>query len=160
MTLVQNHQVSVLVADTDAVARGMVHECLIADGYSCRAVGSIAAAVASAREKKPDLLISDMNLSDGTGIGLLRQLRTIADCPVIFVSDSRDAEMVRFARNAGATFFLAKPVDADVLMELVDKALWMPHLVQRHVDSAAHAAHQVKAPTFSLSGIVGSKQSS
>ena len=160
MSQVQNHQVNVLVVDPDALSRGNIHEVMIADGYGCRAVGSSAAALASAREKTPDLLISDMNLSDGTGIGLLRQLRSIVDCPVIFVSDSRDAEMVRYARNAGATFYLSKPFDADVLMELVDKALWMPHLVQRHVDSAAHAAHQVKAPTFSLNTNVGAEQGS
>ena len=157
MSLVQNHQVSMLVVDSEAVLRGQIHEVMIADGYSCRAVGSAEAAMGAAREKAPDLLICDMNLSDGTGTELVRQLRSIVECPVIFMSDSRDAEMIRHARNAGATFYLAKPVDVDVLMELVDKALWMPHLVRRHVDSAAH---QVKAPTFALGKVTSPKQSS
>lgn len=150
MSLVQNHQINILVVDSDAVLRGQVHEILIADGYSCRAVGTAGAAMQSADEKVPSLLVCDMNLGDSTGIELARALQTKADCPVIFMSDSRDPEMVRLARQAGAAFYLAKPIDSDVLVELVDKALWMPHLVRRHVDSAAHKAHQVKAPMFSL----------
>ena len=36
---------------------------------------------------------------------------------------------VKRYREAGGTFYLRKPVDPDVLVELVDKALWMPHLL-------------------------------
>ena len=150
MSLVQNNQVSVLVVDPDAEVRGQLHEVLIADGFGCRAVSTAVAAIEAAREKKPSLLICDMNLGSHTGIDLLRSLRSIVECPVIFISDSRDPAMVRLARKVGAMFYLAKPIDTDVLIELVDKSLWMPHLVRRHVDSAAHAPHQVKAPTFSL----------
>ena len=159
MSLVQNYQVNILVVDPDAVARNLIQDVAVSDGYNCRTVNSIAAAMASAEQKKPDLLISDMNLVDGTSIHLLRQLRSITECPSIFLSDSRDAEMVRFARNGGATYFLAKPIDSNVLVELIDKALWMPHLVQRHVDaSSAHRAHQVKAPTFPLNSGAASRQ--
>jgi len=150
MSLVQNHQVSILVVDPNAEVRGQVHEVLLSDGYGCRAVASAPAAIQSAKEKTPSLLLCDMNLGDHTGLDLLREMTKFADCPVIFMSDSRDASMVRHARQAGATFYLTKPFDIDVLMELVDKALWMPHLVKRHVESAAHSAHQVKPPTFSI----------
>ena len=160
MSLVQNHQVNIMVVDPDASAREMIHEVMISDGYGCRAVDSMAAALSSARAKRPDLLICDMNLEDGTALQLLRQLNSISACPAIFLSDSRDPDMIRFARSGGATFFLAKPLDTDVLIELVDKALWMPHLVRRHVDTSSHTPHRVKAPTFSLSNTAGTPQKS
>ena len=160
MSLVQNHQVNILVVDPDATSRGIIHGVMISDGYGCRAVESSAAALAAAGERKPDLLICDMNLPDGTATQLLHSLPGGDSCPSILLSDSRDAEMVRYARSGGATFFLAKPFDIDVLMELTDKALWMPHLVQRHVGSATHSPHQVKAPTFPLNNGVGSPQTS
>jgi CheY-like chemotaxis protein len=49
--------------------------------------------------------------------------------PVIFLSAAQIPHIVRRAREAGGTYYLRKPVDPDVLIELVDKALWMPHLV-------------------------------
>lgn len=145
MSVIQNHQVSVLVVDPDPESRGLIQDVLLSDGYGCRAVSSATTALECARDKSPDLLICDMNLGTESGLELFAQIRRIADCPVVFVSDSRKQETVAHARRAGATYFLSKPFDPTVLMELVDKALWMPHLVRRHVDSAAH---QLKAPSF------------
>lgn len=145
MSIIQNHQVNVLVVDPDAESRGLVHGVLMSDGYGCRAVATAQAAIECAKDKRPDLLICDMNIGEESGLELFAQIRSIVDCPVLFTSDSRRAETVTHARRAGATYFLSKPFDTAVLMELVDKALWMPHLVRRHVDAAAH---QVKAPSF------------
>lgn len=146
MTVMQNHQVNVLVVDPDTDFRGQIHEVLMEDGYACRAVGTAEAALRSASEKAPSLLICDVNLGNESGLALVSALREFVDCPVIFISDSRKSETMEHARRAGATYFLSKPFDPTVLMELVDKALWMPHLVRRHVDSAAH---KIKAPVFS-----------
>lgn len=145
MSVMQNHQVNVLVVDPDASWRGLIHELLIADGYACRAVGTASAALQAAAENSPNLLICDVNLGEDSGLELFATLKSSVDCQVIFISDSRQPETMKHAHRAGATYFLSKPFDPAVLMELVDKALWMPHLVRRHVDSAAH---QLKAPTF------------
>lgn len=146
MSVMQNHQVNVLVVDPDASTRAQIHEAVIADGYSCRAVGTAAAAKQAVQSRLPSLLICDMNLGEESGIELFASLRTEIGCPVVFISDSRRPETVQHALRAGATYFLSKPFDSSVLLELVDKALWMPHLVRRHIDSAAH---QLKAPAFS-----------
>lgn len=148
MSVMNNHQVNILVADPDAAARGQIHEILMEDGYACRAVGTADAAIRSAAEKAPSLLICDVNLGDDSGLELFKTLRKTIDCSVVFTSNSRRPETMELARKAGGTYFLSKPFDPTVLMELVDKALWMPHLVRRHVDSSAH---KLKAPTFSPS---------
>ena len=132
MSVLQNHQVNVLVVDPDVDSRGQIHEILISDGYTCRAVGTAAAAIQSASEKSPNLLICDTNLGEDSGLELAATIKNSIDCPVVFISDSRKQETVKHARRAGATYFLSKPFDPAVLMELVDKALWMPHLVRRH----------------------------
>jgi DNA-binding NarL/FixJ family response regulator len=63
------------------------------------------------------------------------------DVPVMFVSSTQLPDIVRRSHEAGAAYYLRKPLDPDVLVELVGKALWLPHLVQsrlsRH-DSAQH----------------------
>ena len=40
------------------------------------------------------------------------------------------------AQTAGGSYYLRKPFDPEVLLELVDKALWMPHLVHSHEQAA------------------------
>jgi len=150
MSVIQNHQVNILVVDPDERSRKQIHAILMEDGYATRAVGTAKDAIRSAEEVAPNLLICDVNLGEQSGIALFAELRAIADCPVVFISDSRLPETVDHARRAGATYFLGKPFDPTVLMELVDKALWMPHLVRRHVDSGAH---RIKAPTFAPSAM-------
>ena len=149
MSMTQNHQISVLVVDQDANTRREIHELLLTDGYGCRAVATPAAARLAVSEKAPSLLICNVDLGGESGLELFGEIRRTVDCPVVFLSDSRQQETVIDARRAGGTYFLSKPFDPMVLLELVDKALWMPHLVRRHVDSAAH---RLKAPTFAPSG--------
>ncbi len=150
MSLNQNHQVSILVVDHEAEMRRQIHELLLTDGFGCRAVATASAAQLAVTEKAPDLLICDVELGQESGLELYGRIKQSVDCPVIFLSDSRSQDTVLDARRAGGTYFLSKPFDPMVLLELVDKALWMPHLVRCHVDSAAH---QLKAPSFAPAGI-------
>ncbi len=149
MPVTQNHQISVLIVDQDAETRRQIHELLLSDGYRCRAVATAAAAKLAVTEKTPNLIICNVDLGDDSGLDLYGQIKQTVDCPVVFLSDSGKQETVLSARLAGGTYFLSKPLDPMVLLELVDKALWMPHLVRRHIDSAAH---QLKAPTFAPAG--------
>lgn len=145
MSVMQNHQVNILVVDPDANTRAQAHEALMSDGYACRAVATASAAKQAVADRTPNLLICDVNLGDESGLDLFAELQKSVGCPVVFISDSRKPETVQHALRAGATYFLSKPFDPSVMLELVDKALWMPHLVRRHVDSSAH---RLKAPTF------------
>jgi DNA-binding NarL/FixJ family response regulator len=47
----------------------------------------------------------------------------------MFVSSQQLPDIVRRSYEAGAAYYLRKPFDPEVLIELVSKALWMPHLV-------------------------------
>jgi len=146
MSVMQNHQVNVLVVDPDPEFRGLVHDLIVSDGYTCTAVSTASSAMEAASHTAPNLLICDMNLSEDSGLELFVAVKEFTkDCPVLFISDSRRPETLQHARLAGATYFLSKPIDPTVLIELVDKALWMPHLVRRHIDSVAH---RLRAPSI------------
>jgi FixJ family two-component response regulator len=64
---------------------------------------------------------------------------------LIFVSAGQDPEAIAAARAAGGVYCLSKPIDDLVLLDLVEQALWMPHLVRRHLDVHGHGKH-LKAP--------------
>ncbi len=73
----------------------------------------------------PDLMILDINLPDGDGFGLFRELRTKADIPALFLS-ARDADADRlFGLGLGADDYLTKPF---LMQELL---LRIQHILQR-----------------------------
>ncbi|MEE3125989.1 MAG: response regulator [Actinomycetota bacterium] len=57
-----------------------------------------------------DLVLLDMHLPDGHGLGLLQRLRAAGHlCDVIAVTAARDAEVVRAAVAQGVVLYLIKP---------------------------------------------------
>ena len=90
----------------------------------------------AARGVMLDLIICDVHVDGENGMELIQEIKQIPgqeDVPVIFISSSQAADIVRRAHEAGGTYYLRKPFDPEVLLELVDKALWMPHLVTSRV---------------------------
>ena len=57
-----------------------------------------------------DLVLLDMHLPDGHGLGLLQQVRAAGHrCDVIAVTSARDADVVRNAVTQGVVLYLLKP---------------------------------------------------
>ena len=57
-----------------------------------------------------DLILLDMHLPDGHGLGLLQRLRAAGHlCDVIAVTSARDADVVRHAVAQGVVLYLLKP---------------------------------------------------
>ena len=86
---------------------------------------SCAEARAAFARQVPDLMILDINLPDGDGFGLFRELRAKADIPALFLS-ARDADADRlFGLGLGADDYLTKPF---LMQELL---LRVQHILQR-----------------------------
>ena len=74
---------------------------------------------------RPDVMILDINLPDGDGFSLFRELRRQADIPALFLS-ARDADADRlFGLGLGADDYLTKPF---LMQELL---LRVQHILQR-----------------------------
>jgi DNA-binding NarL/FixJ family response regulator len=72
------------------------------------------------------------------------------DVPVMFVSRTQLPDIIRRSHDAGAAYYLRKPLDPEVLTELVSKALWLPHLVRAQVTRRDEPAAAVPAPQTRL----------
>lgn len=107
-------------------------------GYGFCGCDSADAALATALRTVPDLILSDINLGEQNGLELCEELKEHAmlhDVPVIFLSGAPIPDVIRRAHAVGGTYYLRKPFDPDVLIDLVEKALWMPHLIGRRAAS-------------------------
>lgn len=79
-----------------------------------------------AAQHLPDAILMDVDLPDMSGMDLCRRLtdeEATADIPVVILSGSTDADIVRQARSAGSSFFLHKPFDPTALLLLVNQAI-------------------------------------
>ena len=75
--------------------------------------GTVAGAVAAARKFRPDLVVMDVRLPDGSGIEACREIRAdMPDTRVVMLTSYPDEEAVLSAIIAGASGYLLKQVRA------------------------------------------------
>lgn len=114
----------VLVADDDSCIRQLTAEVLIQSGYQAWAVADGAAAWRALNKDSYDLLITDYNMPELTGIELLRKVRgACMALPVILVSGvvPRD-ELIRYPWLKPAATLL-KPYSVVELIGTVQEVL-------------------------------------
>ncbi|MBZ4688932.1 MAG: Response regulator receiver protein [Cereibacter sp.] len=80
-------------------------------GCRMRRADTLQAARAHLAAYRPDAVIVDPGLPDGSGLGLIRELRAAVGAPPALVL-SGDPDLGPAALEAGARAFLAKPVDS------------------------------------------------
>lgn len=82
------------------------------DGFEVAGVARSAGEAVRHLAKDPhvDLILLDMHLPDGHGLGLLQKIRAAGQlCDVIAVTSARDVEVVRHAVAQGVVLYLLKP---------------------------------------------------
>jgi PAS domain S-box-containing protein len=89
-----------------------------ARGHEVTVAERLSEALRAAADQPFDLLVSDIELPDGTGLELMRQLRG-RGLPAIAMSGYGSEEDVRASQEAGFTEHLTKPVDLTRLLAAV-----------------------------------------
>jgi two-component system chemotaxis response regulator CheY len=107
----------ILIADDSRVMRSIVLRTLRQAGFEghdyIEAVDGVDA-LAKINEQAPDLVLSDWNMPNKTGIELLRELRASGEAvPFGFVTSEGSEDMRVVAERAGALFVIAKPFTAE-----------------------------------------------
>lgn len=115
--------VRVLVVDDDQTARYLAASIVRSAGHDVVTANDGAEALATARADVPDVLLSDILMPRMDGYQLAREWKAdplLAAVPIVFLTASyTDAADERFALDLGAERFLTKPVEPDVLIEVL-----------------------------------------
>ena len=111
------YEASILLVDDNPDLLVLVGDSLRTAGYTCiRTAATCAEARALFAAAAPELMILDINLPDGDGFTLLRQLHAKADVPALFLS-ARDADADRLlGLGLGADDYLTKPFAIEELL--------------------------------------------
>ena len=116
---------TVLIVDDEELFARAIGRKLRQGGVGCELAFDLAAARASLAGRRPDLVLLDMRLPDGSGLDFLRELRAgdHADLPVLVLTAFGGLENAIAAMKERADDYLVKPVDLDELMVKIERVL-------------------------------------
>jgi DNA-binding NtrC family response regulator len=121
-----------LVEDKDSL-RTMLRLALEGQGHTVVEARDEGEAVACLRDGRPAVVLSDLRLPGGDGFGVLRAAREAdPELPVIVMTAYGSIQDAVAAMKQGAMDFLAKPVDPDHLLLLVERALAQRRLLDEY----------------------------
>jgi two-component system, OmpR family, response regulator len=103
---------SLLVLEDDAALRSVLRDFLELMGYRIEEAADMAAFRAIHTGKHYDLILLDLNLPDGDGLQLLRELTARNLAPVFVISGRCDEASRLKTLEAGADDYLVKPFNA------------------------------------------------
>jgi DNA-binding NtrC family response regulator len=122
-----------LVEDKDSL-RTMLRHALERQGHAVLEARDQPEAVRFLQQAQPSVVLSDLRLPEGDGFGVLRASKEIdVDVPVIVMTAYGSIEDAVAAMKEGAMDFLAKPVDPDHLLLLVQRALEQRRIVTENL---------------------------
>jgi len=106
----------------------LLTEVLAPCGYLVQIATSPGAGLQAAQEKRPDLVLFDLSLRNGSGVELIQELQALADLPVILlVPHGKEREALR-ALRMGARDALMTPLDTQEASESIARVLHQDRL--------------------------------
>jgi pilus assembly protein CpaE len=111
--------IGVLLVDDIPETRENIKKLLAFEDQEFKVVGSVGTgreAIRAALEFRPDIIIMDINMPDMDGIQATNEItKLVPSAAVIMMSVQTDADYLKKAMQAGARYFLSKPVAPDEL---------------------------------------------
>ena len=116
----------ILLIEDNAVNRRLAQFLLKSQGYEVWEVASAPEAFESLKEKRPDLILMDIQLPGMDGLTATRQLKAdpaTRDIPVLVVTSYAMKGDEAKAFEAGCSGYVTKPIDKTAFLEAVARVL-------------------------------------
>ncbi len=112
---------SILLVEDNPDTLKYLSKMLTLRGHTVRTAPDLRTAVQVAAETEFDLLISDIELPDGSGLQLIRTLHSTRAVPGIALSGFGSSDDIEMSHSAGFAAHLIKPVDFRRLEEVIQR---------------------------------------
>lgn len=119
-------EATILYIEDDNASRLLVQRVLSSRGYDVHVAVDGLEGIALAREKRPNLILMDMNLPNMDGREITTRLRSLphfADVPIVALTANNSPGSRELALAAGCTGFLTKPINVSQFPEQVEDFL-------------------------------------
>jgi two-component system chemotaxis response regulator CheY len=117
---------TIMTVDDSASLRQMVQFVLRDGGYEVIEAVDGVDALAKLKGRELDLILSDINMPNMTGLELTRRLRAMPEykfVPIVLLTTESHAEKKQEGKAAGATGWIVKPFTPDQLLAVVKKVM-------------------------------------
>jgi len=132
----EKEQPLILVVDHQPEVLAELATVLSGAGYRCRLCTTAEDALAATEDEVPDLIIAEVHLGADSGLELCERIKlrpALAEVPVMFLSGTQIPDIIRRSHAVGGSYYIRKPFDPAVLVELIEKAVWLPRLCSAQV---------------------------
>ena len=116
----------ILAVDDMRSMRDLVKSVLEKNGHTVTTMDDGDSALAFARSSTVDLVISDINMPNMTGLDLVSELRSLPGyerTPILMLTTEDNPEKKQTARSLGANGWIQKPFNPERLVAAVDTTL-------------------------------------
>lgn len=116
----------ILAVDDSASMRQMVRFTLEGAGYTVLQASDGVEALALARGKGADLVLTDVNMPGMDGLTLVRELRALENykfTPMLVLTTESGTETKMRGKQAGATGWIVKPFNPEQLLATIARVL-------------------------------------
>src|ERR687894_460648 len=136
---------SILVVDDEKSKREILEMILTSEGYEVTTAASGEAALRIVREKRFDLVLTDLKMTGMDGIELLKRLLTFdSSIIVILLTAHGSIDSAKEALRHGAFDYLEKPYDQEQLLETINRALTKLEVLDSEIISDSPEMEAVK----------------
>ena len=123
-----------LIVDDEASLRDFLTIVFEEDGCDVQTAATLAEGRAAVQKNEPDLILCDLMLPDGSGLELLREVKTQSpSVAVIMITAHTSTKSAIEALKAGAFDYIAKPFDIDELKIIVRNAVERKELEDENI---------------------------
>jgi DNA-binding NtrC family response regulator len=138
---------TILLVEDESSVRFGLSKFLAARGFEILEAESCRAAEELFRASRPDLVLADYLLPDGTGLDLLPRLRQ-ADpgVPVLILTAHASIDLAVRAIKEGAEQFLTKPVELPALLVMVERLLENQRNRQKQLAGRSRSSREAVDP--------------
>jgi DNA-binding NtrC family response regulator len=137
----------ILIVDDEDAIRFAVCDFLESRGYAVDEAASCEAALAQVRTSRPDVIVADHQLPDGTALDLLAQMKAIdPGLPLVVLTGHGTIDLAVRAIKEGAEQFLTKPVELPALLVVLERVLERTRTRQRHLADRSRGDREAVDP--------------
>ena len=116
--------VNLLIVDDEASLRDFLSIVFEEEGWHVETAASVAEAYVAIQRREPDVVLCDLMLPDGSGIDLVRDVKSHTPSIVfVMITAHTSTRSAVEALKAGAVDYIAKPFDIEELKIVVRKAV-------------------------------------
>ncbi len=121
--------ITLLIVDDSMTMRAVIKKVVQMSGFEAETyleAGSGAEAISVLANEKVDLVLSDINMPEMSGIQMLKKLKggpQTSSIPVIMISTEGSEERIKEALDNGASGYLKKPFQPEEVRALLEENL-------------------------------------